>query len=283
MNGWGGENEYLIAGNGAIYPLADLGITVTGLGELPVEYVTSTGHRQHGYTVEDWTLSGRTLSLQFTPVVRGRSAFWAKRQVLINALSPVDGAVTYRRVLPGGERRDIQGWAKGLAMPPGADGLHFPVSFSLECPDPSWLDPAVRTLNIQHSNVELTYPITYPITFGIDGIGSGIALNNGNWRSYPIIAVVGPFEWVALSNETTGAMFSIQAQHQVGQTTVIDLAPGRQTITRDGENLFNMLGAGSNLVDWYLRPGENFISVSSREDTDDSSVALTYYDRYIAL
>lgn len=281
-----GANHYLIASDGAIYPLRDLGVTLTGLSDIPVEYQTTQGYQQDGTTVVDWRLTPRTLSFAFAVDARDPRRYEAARAQIINVLRPNLGTVTYRRILPGGGRRDIDGWLNtGLALVPQGLGISMDASLSLLCPDPTFYDPAVQTgtLAIESSDAfVLPFAVPDDLWFGAGSLLSASLAVAGTFKAYPIITITGPYERLRLANNTTGAYFILGVSASASDTVVVDLTPGARSITRNGADAWDEIEEG-NLVDWYLEPGTNELRGNGSGFSLATTISVAYNARYIAL
>jgi len=283
------ENEYLITADG-VFLLRDYGARAVGLGNIPVSYVTRQGYKQHGVTVEDYTLQPRTISLAFDLHGRNRSGLLALRSALLRAVSPAGGApLTYRRVLPDGSRRDIQCWIdSSLSIQDGFDGVSAEVGLSLFCPDPSFYDPAkiTATLTLQTATAfVLPFALPDDLWFAASGsAGLGATINNpGTWRAYPEIVIEGSYSRMVVMNEATGASFTLGVAATADDTITITLEPGKLSITRNGVLALDELEAG-DLVNWYLVPGQNRVTASGSGTSEGvTAVQVKYNARYIAL
>ena len=292
-----GEADYLIVPGGAVYPLHVWGqelLSVSGLGEIGLEYQTTRGYGQHGQTVLGWRLTPRSISFQMSHAARSRRDFWAAREALLVAIRPYIGqAVTYRKVFPNGARRDIQGWLREGPSIEETDHHSFASSFVLECPDPSFYDPAVQTITLAAG---FPRAVALPVTLYTvqacpdDGFWCeraatvrGDAQYAGTWRSYPVIQIDGPYQWFRLENTRTGAYLTLSVSLDVGRTLTIDLTPGTQSITDDlGNDRLNDRSAGS-FIDFYLEAGSNEIVGDGGGVSSSTQVRVQYVNRYIGL
>lgn len=283
-----GEDHYFIASDGTVYPLRELGVTVLGESDVPVNYQTDKGYRQHGRTVRDWTLDTREIAFQFTRFAANRRDYWQQRETLINVLNPArdEGVVRYRRILPDGRRREIAGRLQaGTSLTVGDDRLNMAASFALLCPDPSFYDPAEQVLTLEASAVSaLVVPFSVPDDVWVGGSTqvSGTVDYEGSWRCWPVISIRGPYQRMRVDNLTTGISFTLGVEVSAGQSVVIDLTPGAQSITVGGQAAWDHIAEG-NIVDWYLQPGENAINASGSGLSTSTQVELVYHTRYIAL
>lgn len=281
-----GENSYLITADGRRFPLAEYGVEIADLGSVPVEYETSRGYGQHGVTVHDWRLAERVISFILSGSGRNRARYWTLREQIIEALRPNrGGALTLRIVLPGGARRDIRGWLQsGPALGEAADGLGLDATFSLLCPDPAFYDPALTTVALQSGDVGGFYfPLAFPIDFAGGAALSATITVGGTWLAYPTLAIAGPYTGIILRNSTTGGYLTLSVAIAAGETRVIDLTPGSQSV-RDGygNDRITELSDG-DLLAWYLAPGENLVSATIAGHDANTGVTVNYRTRYIAL
>jgi len=284
------ENDYLITADGKVFLLRDYGARATGIGNIPISYVTREGYKQHGVSVEDYTLQPRTISLAFDLHGRHRSGLLALRSALLSAVSPAGGApLTYRRVLPDGSRRDIDCWIDAsLSISDEFDGRSAEVGLSLFCPDPSFYDPAkiTETLTLQTASAfVLPFAIPDDLWFTASGsAGLAATINNpGTWRAYPEIVINGPYSRMIVTNDATGASFTLGIAATADDTITVTLEPGNLSITRNGTLSLDELEAG-DLVNWYLVPGQNRVTASGSGTSEGvTSAQVKYNARYIAL
>lgn len=85
--------------------------------------------------------------------------------------------------------------------------------------------------------------------------------NPGSARAYPVLTLHGPGRLYHIINYTTGQAIHFDLTLLNGETLTVDLRPGVKTITSSWRG--NMIAAivSGNLVDWYLAPGDNRVSV----------------------
>jgi len=260
-------------------------VSIVGLADIPVEYQESRGYKQHGVTVLSWSLTPRSLAFAFEETARTPSGLWAQRQALIDVLKPNTGIVTFRRVFRDGARRDIDGWIEAGMSMIREGGLTYDVAFSLRCPDPSFYDPTEQSNSLTMAVVEaFALPFALPDDMYIgDGTSLTATVDNpGTWRAYPTITITGPYSRLVLTNNTTGASFTLGVALDVSETMVIDLTPGAITIERDGVSALDEV-EGGNFVDWYLESGDNEVVASGSGIDINTTVTVSSNPRYIAL
>lgn len=169
-------------------------------------------------------------------------------------------------------------------------GGSFTFAGTLTPPDAilKWVNGAYSAMNIDLPGTPVITAIaqgplaqgqTVPtLTLGHDQTGSSdvatsnIAVSNsGSAAAYPRLELSGataPTTLVALSNWTLSEKISFDRQLQPGERLVLDLSPGKKTLTvfssqappPKGKNVAEALRAGSNVATWRLLPGTNSIS-----------------------
>ena len=280
------ENQSLIRSDGQVYPLSYYGAKVTGLGSLPVEYQTTQGYKQQGVTVRDYRMQARSISIALTLNALTRRLLWDLRTQVIGSVNPEQGVVTYRKVLPDGQVREIRGWLdESLSIEDADDLRSAEVGFSLMCPDPSFYDPAMRTVTaVTDAAAELVLPFVIPDDFWFGGSNQYLADIEyaGTWRGYPQLIVQGPYDTAYLSNATTGSRIYLGTPVAEGSLIRIDTTPGSVKVTRDGEVSMGEVSDG-NLVDFYLAPGFNRLALNGTGFSAASHFQVQYRTRYIAL
>lgn len=88
--------------------------------------------------------------------------------------------------------------------------------------------------------------------------GAGIASNEGDFSTLPIITISGPSTNPLITNTTTGESIQVMKTLIAGQVLVLDFPA--KTVKLDGVSVYDSLGSGFS---WFpLRPGDNAITVS---------------------
>lgn len=192
----------------------------------------------------------------------------------------------YRRVRADGSRRDIRGWLRGGPGLEAADPLSFDAAFSLECPDPTFYDPTLRTVVFTATDPEgLGFPIGFPIGFASGyEIARASIVYPGNWRGYPRFTVDGPFTWLRIANTSSGAALKLTVAKSAGEQVILDLTPGA-LVVEDAYGVPRFDEIEGALTDWYLEEGKTSTVVVTADGqlVGTTAVTLTYYERYIAI
>jgi hypothetical protein len=174
----------------------------------------------------------------------------------------------YTSGLEGNEDKDNQGfWWKKIIL-------------VFRAFDPFWYDSSsiVQTFKI-NENPGLFFPIL-PLRLASSTVFADITIDNtGDVETYPEWIVQGPGESIVLTNLSTGETTSLDLSLEAGETVTIDTSPNAKTVTKsDGSNLFYTLSDDSSL--WALQEGNNSIQIQMANATADSSIQLTYKNRY---
>lgn len=270
------------------------------LGAPPTEFITRRGYKQNGSTEVDFLLQSRTISVELwhSPTC-DRQTYWDNRAALHEFLRPNrNGPLTFTLRTPNGNLRSIIVRADpGLVFPPTEQannswGIQEPLDFLALNPLFFNSEQAVISLSSE-VQTELVFPITFPISFGTSGVAlsTGDITYGGSWKSYPIITLTGPYTRAVITNQQTGVVIYMSVAIIAGQTRIIDLTPGAQSITDgSGNSKFSDLGAGSNLIEFAIMPdpevadGIQEITIQLVDGVDGISAAeFDYYEMFFAL
>lgn len=270
-----------------------------GLGASPTQFITRRGYKQNSVTEVDLLLSPRTISVELwhSPAC-DRQTYWQFRQDLHQFLRPNrNGPLTFTLQTPDGTERSIIVRADpGLVFPAQSNDNSWNIreQFDFLANDPTFFD-ATQTVTALSSTTQtqLIFPITFPITFGTTDVflTTGSITYLGTWKSYPTITLTGPYTRANIQHVQRGINISLSVAIAAGESRIINLTPGAQSITdANGNNKFSDLGAGSDLVDFAIYPnpeaaaGLNTITVQLVDGTPSVSTAsIRYYSRYFAL
>lgn len=276
-------------------------ISYGNYGMPPVQYLTRRGYKQDGSTVVDYTINDRSIMLtlhQVTPC--SREQYWQYRAALIDFFRPNRGGaliLTMREA--GGNKRSLKVYAApGFVFSPRSpdeSGFIIEEPLTFIAYDPIWYDPTTASaVLVGVSGSDLVFPITFPIVFDPDGVIFSTTINYvGNWVSYPIITIDGPYTSATIRNASTNVNIVLFIAIGVGEQRIINLTPGSQTVTDGmGVDKFGDLSPSpnSNLVDFNIRPhpqvlnGVNDIEVTLTGGAiGTSGVAFDYSARYIGI
>lgn len=270
-------------------------------GVPPIEYLTRRGYKQEGSTVVDYTVNDRSILMtlrQVTPATREQ--YWDYRDALINFFRPDrGGALTLTVRQAGGAKRSLKVYAApGFVFAPSAPDesgwvIEEPITFTAY--DPIWYDPTTADVVLTgQAASELVFPITFPIVFSPDGTVYSTSINYvGNWHSFPVITLDGPYSSATIRNVTTGVNVVLFIGIGAGEQRIIDFTPGAQRVVdASGVDHFGDLSPSpnSNLVDFDIRPhpqvpnGVNVIEITLGGGViGQSGATIAYADRYLGI
>lgn len=146
-----------------------------------------------------------------------------------------------------------------------------PYVVSLLAPDPYW-----TSVNDEE------------VVYGQSDIGTTLAvINSGDFDAYPVWTITGPAAAITVTNVTTGQTFaftdngglSLAAASQL----IVDTRPTSQRtdpqVLHDGDSaVFDRLTPTSDL--WWLRPGQNNLTITASGTTGSTAVSLRWLPRY---
>lgn len=269
------------------------------LGAPPTEFITRRGYKQNGATELDYLLQPRTISVELLESGEcDRQTYWDNRKALHDYLRPNrNGPFTFTIRTPNSDLRSIIVRADpGLVLPPQPNNNNWAIQEQLDfiAFDPLFFNTEQAALTLSSSaQTELVFPIIFPISFGTSDVflTTGTFTYNGSWKTYPIITLTGPYTRAVIINVTTGAVIYLTVPILAGESRIIDLTPGGQSVTDgSGNNKFSDLGVGTNLVEFAILPdpevagGQQEITIQLFDGTGGVSTAsLTYYERYFGI
>lgn len=288
-------------GNSLFFTDADVKLLAYGnFGAAPTNFITRQGYKQNSLTEVDFLLQPRTISVTlWHSAACDRQTYWDNRLALHEFLRPNrNGPLTFTLQTPNGDVRSIIVRADpGLVLPSVAstnNNWNIDEQFDFIAFDPTFFDASATTLALSAaSQLQLIFPITFPITFGTSDefLTTGSLTYAGTWKTFPIITLTGPYTRALIQHVTLGINIMMSVSIAAGESRVIDLTPGSQSIVDgNGNNKFSELGVGSDLVDFALYPdpevagGVQEITVQLVDGVGGQSTAsLDYNTRYFAL
>lgn len=287
-------------GNELFFTDTDVKLLAYGnLGAPPTQFITRRGYKQNGQTEVDFLLNSRSITVElWHSATADRQEYWDNRKALHDFLRPNrNGPLTFTLRTPNGNLRAIIVRADpGMVFPPQSGNNNWAVdeSFDFIAFDPTFFNAAqVESVLTASSQLQLIFPITFPITFGTSDeyLSTGVINYEGTWKSYPIIALTGPYTRAVITNQAAGAVIFMTVAIVAGEQRIINLTPGSQSITdAAGNNKFSDLGVGTNLIDFALFPdpqvpnGQQEITVQLVNGVAGQSTASLFYnERFFAL
>lgn len=260
----------------------------TGSGMPEIEYVTQRGPYQHGDSLKDYFLRPRVLEMRIRQNFRCRQDYWNGRAALLNILRPNRGLTsTLRKILPDGSRRDLQVVIQqGPRFEPRKlsewDEYSLDEIIRFIAHNPVYYDPTQRSQSFGQGGA-LTFPVTFPITFSSFGNIVNISYN-GTWLEYPSIVITGPISTTSIYNATTDENIGLSYNIPAGRTVSIVLTHGVKSVKLDdGTNLMGYVTGDSDLATFHLAPGTNVLQVLGTGHNSNTSVVVTWYERFVGI
>jgi hypothetical protein len=282
--------------------------SIGGRGAPPVEYQTIRGYNQQSETVLSYLLQPRTISMKFSWNLTTRAQFWAARRELIDSLRVnLGGALILKHTRADGTVRCIQAYPDSTPVIENdlADGWEsWEETLSFICYDPTFYNhiPVIKTYTTALAGF-LVFPATFPIKFADDlKVGEETITYNGNFASWPLITVNGPYSDVVVENRTTGKMVKLGSPILAGEQRIIDLTPSATSIVdTNGVSRFNeLILPDSDLLGMNIRPagnplgadnpyggvsgGINQIRIAATDSVaGQTSATLVFYERFVSI
>lgn len=282
------EQFFWIDAKGDETPLSDspnirVLVGPTGRFMPPVDLVEQQVPFQAGTRLKQLYVKSREIDLPLGITGTSKSDLRVQIRNILNMFNPTLGDGTLKIVNEDGSQRLINcRYSSGLEIQ--ETGLLWQnVIIVLKAFDPFWYDDSsiVQTFNL-NENPGLFFPIL-PLRLASSTVFADVTINNtGDVETYPEWIITGPGESIKITNLTTGDVIYLDNPDAVldaGETITIDTSPFAKTVTKsDGSNWFYTLSDDSSL--WALQEGNNNIQIEMANATSDSSIQLTYKNRY---
>jgi phage-related protein len=263
---------------------------VKGFYMPPIEVVEDEAPFQSGSRVRNVKIKPREIDvpmkIQSTDEIRLLNVL----RKLLRIVNPLKGDGKFRVLAVDGSQRELTcRYLSGFEMEENdqTKGKTWMKAIGVfKAFDPYWYDTAtkVQTFKINESP-GLFFPIL-PLRLASSTVFADISIDNtGDIETWPEWIIAGPGENVKIKNMTTGEIIFLDhpdAKLESGETITINTSPNppnEKTITKnDGTNLFYTLSDESSL--WALQDGDNSIQIEMANATTESSIQLTYKNRY---
>lgn len=267
-----------------------------GLALPPVRRLEEAGPLQDGTTDVGFRLEPRIIKLLFLLAGNDLSDYYSKRRRLLQQFRPREGASKLRFTLPDGAVRQIDVVYAGELTLPSNDktGLLHKVAVSLKAADPVFYDPTGKNVNFQVSvsGGNFDVPLEVPLYVGTSLLDQVTQVEYaGDWKTSPLITVIGPVDNLLIENQTTGDKLDFTGYSlAAGQRMVIDTSYANASVVGgNGNSLLQYLSDDSDLTTFALLPdpdaldGVNDIRVSGTSATAQTQVYLSYNERFLGI
>lgn len=206
-------------------------------------------------------------------IVRG---FYNRRNEL-----PRAGYLQIQR--PDGTIRQIQTFTTaGLDTPETGLNNTSLFSFTLQTPDPYWVDLNPNTLIFSLNIAPGILPLL-PVRLGTSTVlGTSTITNYGSAYSWPTWTITGPGT-PTVQNLTTNKQWSLNTAIPAGNVVQVVTKPGGQYATNltTSTNIWDQLVIGTTLRNlWPLMAGNNQINIAMSGATSATAVQLSWQNRW---
>lgn len=268
-------------------------------GAPPTNYQTRQGYQQQGVTEIAYNLAPREIEIDFYRAKAcSRVEYWANREEVLNFFRPNRlGPLVFTVTRVDNSQRSLVVRANpGPQYPANLKSRNdwdVRETLSFTAFDPIWYDPNTVTLNVSSGfDTNLVFPITFPIRFGASGLAFPANITYlGTWKTYPIITLTGPYSSVLIESNAVNASVALITPIAAGDTRIIDLTPGAQSIVDGlGVSKFDELSSSSDLVNFAIVPdpeaagGVQTLTINMFQGTNGVSAAsIRYNSRYFGI
>lgn len=269
---------------------------ISGTGMMPVRRLEERGALQNGVTDRGYRLDPRLIIMSLYIKGASYSDVYTKRAALLNMFKPRDTEGILRFELDS-TIREIKGHYVGdiLGMDDtAATGFTKPVVVAIKCPDPTWYDPTLITINfaISLSGDLGEIPMTVPMLVGASVLNTTQVITyQGSYETYPIVRIIGPVTDAVITHQQTGYKLDFDGVTiGAGEWIEVDTRYGQKSvIDNTGANRISALTKDSDLSLFSIVPspevfgGINTINVTGESVSGATSVLVSYYRRYIGV
>ena len=110
------------------------------------------------------------------------------------------------------------------------------------------------------------------------GSGSGIAENIGDYKAYPTINITAPINKPRITNGATGKYIEFNYNLSTGTANITMDYDGIVATTSGGVNLLQYLTASSDIENFYLRSGENQLTLTATSIGSGADITVSWKD-----
>lgn len=202
-----------------------------------------------------------------------------KLRELLRIFNPLKGDGKIKSISPDGSTREIICRYQGGLEISESGMIKENFVLVLKAFDPFWYDIQPVTQTFTTGQPATFFPFL-PLRLASSSVFADITVDNqGDVETFPEWTIRGPGENIMIKNLSTGEITHLQTSLGVGESITIDTRPFYKTVTRqDRTNLFHTLTEDSSL--WALQEGQNSIRLEMANATDESSIQLSYKNRY---
>lgn len=249
----------------------------------PISFVEEEVSFNAGSRLRQTNIEAREVDLPL--LIRGKNEIELRRLVrdCLRMFNPLKADGRIRVLSPDGSHRELScRYSTGMEGNEGRDvkGIYWQrVVLVFRAFDPFWHDIQPITQTFTTGQPATFFPFL-PLRLASSSVFADTAIDNeGDVESYPEWTIHGPGENIVLKNLSTSEITHLETSLGVGESITIDTRPFYKTVIRnDRANLFHTLTDDSSL--WALQEGQNSIRLEMANATDQSSIQLSYKNRY---
>lgn len=281
------DKLYWIDANGTEIPFDSPNIKVlTGMqGRFmpPVDFTEEQIAFQHGTKLRQVSVQARDIDIPL--LIKADNEIELRRLVrsIMRSFNPLKADGRIRVLSPDGTQRELFcRYSQGMEGQEDMDvkGKRWQtVVLAFRAFDPFWYD-AITNVETFTTGQPATFFPFLPLRLASSSVFTDTTIDNtGDVETYPEWIIKGPGENIVLRNLTTGEVTNISHTLGLGESITVNTKPFQKTVTKnDGTNLFYTLSDESSL--WALTEGQNSIRIEMSNSTEQSSVQLSYKNRY---
>lgn len=249
----------------------------------PISFVEEKTPNQHGSQLRQVNVEARPVDVPIWIKAKNEIGLRQKMREITRMLNPLKGDGKLMVIAPDESRREITcRYNSGFEGQEDRDnkGVWFQKAILVfKAFDPFWYDAQTIVETFTTGEPATFFPFL-PLRLASSSVFADTTIDNvGDVETYPEWIIQGPGENIVLRNLTTGEVTNISYSLGLGESITIDTKPFHKTVMKnDGSNLFYTLSDESSL--WALAEGKNSIRLEMADSTEQSSIQLSYKNRY---
>lgn len=249
----------------------------------PFSFTEEEAPNQEGSTPRNVKVKARDIDLPLRIIAKDELDLEIKLRQLTRMFNPLKADGKIKVVGYGGSQRELNcRYTSGFEMEDLSDtrGQNWQKAIGVfRAFDPYWYDVATQVKTFTPGQPATFFPF-FPLRLSSSSVLVDTTVDNeGDVETWPEWIITGPGENIVLRNLTTGELTYLETSIFAGESITINTKNKEKTITKnDGTNLYGTQTDESSL--WALQDGQNSIRIEMSNATSDSSVQLTYRNRY---
>lgn len=255
----------------------------------PIEHVEDEVPYQAGSRHRTTKVKARDMDI---PVLIEATSHAELRQLVRSCLrmfNPLKADGKWKVIAPDGSQRELScRYKTGLEGQENRDtrGIYWQkLVLVFRAFDPYWYDTSTTVQTFTTGQQATFFPF-FPLRLSSSSVFADATVENaGDVETWPEWIITGPGEGIILKNLTTGEtthLEHVDAKLGAGETITINTSPNppndKTVFKNDGTNLFYTQSDDSSL--WALQEGSNNIRIEMSNTTEESSVQLSWRNRY---